>query len=182
MSDQRQVSLDKSVDAVGVGRDSMRLISTNDRFEMNIDELQRAIARDKADGIRPMCIVAMAGTTNTGSIDDLRACREIADRENIWLHTDAAYGGGLLLSHEHVARLDGLELADSITMDPHKWFFAPVDAGALLVKDGAQLTRSFSMEPPYLAEENDEGGERFAYYVHSFEQSRRFRSALCRSV
>ena len=176
MSDQRQVSLDKAVDAVGVGRDSMRLISTNDRYEMDIDALEASIARDKAEGVRPMCIVAMAGTTNTGSIDNLRACREIADRENIWLHTDAAYGGGLLLSHEHAGRLDGLELADSITMDPHKWFFAPVDAGALLVKDAAQLTQSFGMEPPYLADDGDEGGERYSYYVHSFEQSRRFRA------
>ena len=96
MSDQRQVSLDKSVDAVGVGRDSMRLISTNDRFEMDIDELQQAIARDKAEGIRPMCIVAMAGTTNTGSIVMILVSRASSSVAEVPLHQriDAAIGVG----------------------------------------------------------------------------------------
>ena len=210
MSDQRQVSCDKAVDAVGIGREGMRLIATNDRYEIDVDALEAAIAKDRADGIRGLCIIAMAGTTNTGSVDDLRALRAIADREGMWLHVDAAYGGGMLLSHDPgPACLAGLAMADSITLDPHKWFFAPVDAGAILVRDGAQLTRSFGMQPPYLKDEFVDGGgghagpdmhpgvgrsgsassgggasggggvsgpgERYQYYVHSFEQSRRFR-------
>ncbi|MCZ6836637.1 MAG: aminotransferase class I/II-fold pyridoxal phosphate-dependent enzyme [Planctomycetota bacterium] len=176
MSDQRQVSLDKAVDAIGVGREAMKLVPTNERYEIDIDELEKAIARDKAEGLKPLCIVAMAGTTNTGSVDDLVALRTIANREGMWLHADAAYGGGMILSHNPgPACLKGLELADSITMDPHKWFFAPVDAGAILVRDGAQLWESFGMVPAYLKDEHDTEGERFQYFAHSFEQSRRFR-------
>jgi aromatic-L-amino-acid/L-tryptophan decarboxylase len=94
----------------------------------------------------------------------------------MWLHVDAAYGGGMLISQRHRGVLDGLELADSITIDPHKWFYAPLDAGAILVKDETRLTASFGMKPAYLTDEMDAGGERYAYYVHGFEQSRRFRS------
>lgn len=82
----------------------------------------------------------------------------------------------MLVSKKHPGLLEGIELADSVTMDPHKWFFAPLDAGALLVKDGARLTASFGIEPAYLKDAQDVNNERFNYYVHSFEQSRRFRS------
>jgi aromatic-L-amino-acid/L-tryptophan decarboxylase len=102
--------------------------------------------------------------------------RRIADRESMWLHADAAYGGGMLLSHDHPLRDLGLESADSVTLDPHKWFYAPLDAGALLVKDEARLTASFGMKPSYLTDEMDQAKERYQYYVHGFEQSRRFRS------
>jgi glutamate/tyrosine decarboxylase-like PLP-dependent enzyme len=93
----------------------------------------------------------------------------------MWLHADAAYGGGMLLSHTWPMRNQGLELADSITIDPHKWFYAPLDAGAILVKDDRRLTASFGMKPSYLTDELDRANERYQYYVHSFEQSRRFR-------
>jgi len=89
---------------------------------------------------------------------------------------DAAYGGGMLLSHEWQMRNRGLELADSITIDPHKWFYAPLDAGAVLVKDERRLTASFGIKPSYLTDELDQADERYQYYVHGFEQSRRFRS------
>jgi aromatic-L-amino-acid decarboxylase len=118
----------------------------------------------------------MAGTTNTGSVDDLMALRRIADQESIWLHVDAAYGGGMLLSQTSPDLLKGLEQADSVTMDPHKWFYAPLDAGAVLVKNDERLTRSFGLQPAYLTEQKDTEGERYQYFVHSFEQSRRFRS------
>jgi glutamate/tyrosine decarboxylase-like PLP-dependent enzyme len=94
----------------------------------------------------------------------------------MWLHVDAAYGGGMLLSHEWPMRDRGLELADSITIDPHKWFFAPLDAGAVLVRDQDRLTASFGIKPSYLTDELDQSNERYQYYVHGFEQSRRFRS------
>jgi glutamate/tyrosine decarboxylase-like PLP-dependent enzyme len=94
----------------------------------------------------------------------------------MWLHVDAAYGGGMLLSNQSPMRGAGLELADSITIDPHKWFYAPLDAGAVLVKDQRRLTASFGMKPSYLTDEFDEANERYQFYVHGFEQSRRFRS------
>jgi len=176
VSEERHVSIDKAVDAVGAGREGLRALPTDDAFRVRIDALEEALARDRASGVRPMCVIGLAGTTNTGSIDDLRALRRIADREKAWFHVDAAYGGGMLLSREHPGLLEGLASADSITLDPHKWFYAPLDAGAILVKEEERLTRSFGMRPSYLADPMDPKGERYAYFVHGFEQSRRFRS------
>ncbi len=175
-SEERHVSVDKAVDAIGLGRNAYRAIPTDAKFRVRIDALESAIERDHRDGIRPMCIVGMFGTTNTGAVDDIRALRLIADREGMWLHADAAYGGGMLLSRDFALGEAGLELADSITIDPHKWFYAPLDAGAILVKDETRLTASFGMKPAYLTDEMEGAKERYQYYVHGFEQSRRFRS------
>lgn len=175
-SEERHVSVDKSVDAVGLGRNALRVLPTDDPFRLRIDALEDAIAADRARGIQPFCIIAMAGTTNNGAVDDLRALHRIAQREGMWLHADAAYGGGMLISRDSPNVLDGIDLADSITIDPHKWFFAPLDAGAILVRDAARLTSSFGLAPPYLTDRKDEAGERYNYYMHGFEQSRRFRA------
>ena len=174
-SEERHVSVDKAVDAVGLGRKALRALPTDSEFRVRLDALEAAIAEDRKRGVRPMCIVSIFGTTNTGSIDPVRELRRIADREGMWLHADAAYGGGMLLSHSWPMRDQGLELADSITIDPHKWFYAPLDAGAILVKDDRRLTASFGLKPAYLTDEADRAHERYQYYVHSFEQSRRFR-------
>lgn len=176
MSEERHVSLDKAVDCIGLGREALRALPTDDRFSVRLDALEAAIATDKAKGIRPMCVVGIFGTTNTGSVDDMRALRRIADRERMWLHADAAYGGGMMLSHATPFGERGLELADSITIDPHKWFYAPLDAGAVLVKYERRLTTSFGIKPAYLTDESDVANERYQYYVHGFEQSRRFRA------
>ena len=175
VSEERHVSIDKAVDAVGVGRNGMRALPTDDEFRIRIDALEAAIDEDLQKGIRPMCIIAIAGTTNTGSVDPLEKLREISDRIGVWLHVDAAYGGGVILSEKRQRLLEKINIADSITMDPHKWFYAPLDAGAILVKDGSRLTTSFGIMPPYLTDEMDAEGERYQYYVHGFEQSRRFR-------
>ena len=174
-SEERHVSVDKAVDAVGLGRTALRALPTDAEFRVRLDALEKAIAQDHDSGIRPLCIVGIFGTTNTGAIDPIRELRAIADREKMWLHVDAAYGGGMLLSHAWPMRNQGLELADSITIDPHKWFYAPLDAGAILVRDDRRLTASFGMKPSYLTDELDRTNERYQYYVHSFEQSRRFR-------
>jgi len=174
-SEERHVSVDKAADAIGIGRNGLRVLPTDELLRLDLAALEAAIAADRAAGVRPLCIVGMGGTTNTGAVDDLRTLRTIADREGMWLHVDAAYGGGMLVSERHRDVLAGISLADSITIDPHKWFFAPVDAGAILVRDASALTRSFGMQPSYLRDRLDPGGERYNYYVHGFEQSRRFR-------
>jgi aromatic-L-amino-acid decarboxylase len=174
-SEERHVSVDKAVDAVGLGRSALRALPTDAEFRLRLDALEAAIAEDHKRGIRPMCIVGIFGTTTTGAIDPINQLRTIADREGMWLHVDAAYGGGMLLSHESSMRNRGLERADSITIDPHKWFYAPLDAGAVLVKDERRLTASFGLKPSYLTDELDRANERYQYYVHGFEQSRRFR-------
>jgi aromatic-L-amino-acid/L-tryptophan decarboxylase len=174
-SEERHVSVDKAVDAVGLGREALRALPTDSAFRVRLDALEAAIAEDRKRGVRPMCIVGMFGTTNTGAIDPVRELRKIADREGMWLHADAAYGGGMLLSHAWPMGNQGLELADSVTIDPHKWFYAPLDAGAILVKDDRRLTASFGIKPAYLTDEFDRANERYQYYLHGFEQSRRFR-------
>jgi glutamate/tyrosine decarboxylase-like PLP-dependent enzyme len=175
-SEERHVSNDKAVDAVGIGRANLRALPTDERFRVCLDALEAAIGADLAAGLRPACIIGMGGTTNTGSVDDLAALRAVADRHGMWLHVDAAYGGGCLLSPARRGVLAGLELADSVTIDPHKWFYAPLDAGAVLVRDGTRLTASFGMKPPYLIDRADAEGERYDFFVHGFEQSRRFRA------
>jgi len=180
-SEERHVSVDKAVDAIGLGRAALRALPTDDAFRVRLDALEAAIAQDRREGVRPMCIVGLFGTTNLGAVDDLRALRAIADREGMWLHADAAYGGGMLLSERRPMRGEGLELADSVTVDPHKWFYAPLDAGAVLVRDERRLMASFGMQPAYLtdtfgSEGVDRANERYQYFVHGFEQSRRFRA------
>jgi aromatic-L-amino-acid decarboxylase len=176
VSEERHVSIDKAVDSVGIGRNFLRTLPTDEQYRLRIDALEEAIKKDKEKGIKPICIVGLAGTTNLGAADDLEALSRIAKRENCWLHVDAAYGGGMLLSNRYPGLLKGLNLADSVTIDPHKWFYAPLDAGALLVKDHDQLTRSFGISPPYLTDQTEQKDDRYLFYVHGFEQSKRFRS------
>jgi len=162
-SEERHVSIDKAVDCIGLGRNALRPVPTGTNFQVRIDALEAAIEQDRRNGTRPMCIVGVFGTTNTGAVDDVRQLRRVADREGMWLHVDAAYGGGMLLSHEWPMRDRGLELADSITIDPHKWFFAPLDAGAVLVRDQDRLTASFGIKPSYLTDQLDQSNERYQY-------------------
>ncbi len=172
VSEERHVSVDKAFDVVGIGRENVRFLPTDAGFRVRLDALERAIDSDKKRGFRPAVLVANAGSTATGSIDPLPELASIARREGMWLHADAAYGGGVLLSKKRAGALAGIEQAHSVTMDPHKWFFAPLDAGAVLVREERFLTASFGMIPPYLTTTPD----RYQFYVHGLEQSRRFRA------
>jgi len=175
VSEERHVSIDKSVDGIGLGRNALRAIPTDENFCVDLNALEEAIKKDKADSIKPLCIIGLAGTTNLGAVDDLAALNEIAKREECWFHIDAAYGGGMLLS-KNKKLLNNIHLADSITIDPHKWFYAPLDCGAVLVKDHDRLTQSFGIQHAYLVDQNQKKNERYQFYVHGFEQSKRFRS------
>jgi glutamate/tyrosine decarboxylase-like PLP-dependent enzyme len=172
VSEERHVSIDKAFDMVGIGRENIRFLPTNDEFQLRRDALESAIAQDKKDGLQPAVLVGLAGSTATGSIDALPELSAIAERERMWFHIDAAYGGGVLLSRKRAGVLEGIDKAHSVTLDPHKWFFAPIDAGAILVREERFLTASFGMTPPYLTTTPD----RYQFYVHGFEQSRRFRA------
>ncbi|MEP7230261.1 MAG: pyridoxal-dependent decarboxylase [Ginsengibacter sp.] len=176
VSEERHVSIDKSVDAIGAGRNSLRILPTDDNYRVSLAALEDALKKDKANGIKPLCIVGLAGTTNLGAVDDLEALHEIAMREKCWFHADAAYGGGMLLSQKNKNLLQGLSLADSVTIDPHKWFYAPLDVGAVLVKDHARLRKSFGIRHAYLTDQSGQKDERYQFYENGFEQSKRFRS------
>ena len=144
-------SIQKTVELLGLGHGALRLVPVNDRFEMEIDALESAIARDRAAGCVPIAIVGSAGTVNTGAFDDLAALARIAEREGIWYHVDGAFGAIAALDPELRPRLAGMERADSIAFDLHKWMYVPYEAGCILVRDAAAHRATFTLTPGYLA-------------------------------
>src|SRR5438067_3737095 len=174
-SEQCHFSVEKSIDILGLGRKSLRKIETDARFHIRLDLLREAIDEDRAEGRVPCCIVGMAGATSTGVIDSLPELAAIARENDCWFHVDAAYGGGLGFSDQHRHKLRGIELANSITFDPHKWMFVPFACGATLVRDGGRVLRdSFDISPEYLSE--DRGGADVEYDFFRYGQmgTRRF--------
>ncbi|MCA1629281.1 MAG: aspartate aminotransferase family protein [Acidobacteria bacterium] len=157
-SEQSHYSFEKSVDILGLGRRNLRKIATDERFHVRTDLLRAEIERDLAAGNVPTCVAGSAGATSTGVVDPLDELADIAAEYGVWFHVDAAYGGALALSEQHRHLLKGIERADSVTVDPHKWMFVPFAAGATLVRDGGRVLRdSFDITPEYLSEQR--GGE-----------------------
>ena len=174
-SSQCHYSVEKSLDILGLGRESLRKIETDDRFHVKLDVLAAAIRKDIGEGRRPFCIVGVAGTTSTGVIDPLPELAAIAREYDCWFHVDAAYGGGLAFSDKHKEKLRGIELADSITFDPHKWMFVPFSCGATLVRDGGQVLRdSFDMSPEYLSENRGFPDAEYDFFRYGQMGTRRF--------
>jgi glutamate/tyrosine decarboxylase-like PLP-dependent enzyme len=152
MSDQTHSSLARAARALGFRPDQVRVIPTDDRARVRPDALRGAIVSDEAGGRRPLIVIANAGTTAAGAIDDFHELAEICRQHSVWLHVDGAYGAFACLSERGRQALDGIELADSITLDPHKWLYQPIELGALLVRDGAALRRGFEINPDYLTD------------------------------
>lgn len=176
-SEQCHYSIDKSVDLLGLGRESLRKIPTDERFHIRTGVLREQIARDRAEGLLPCCIVGVAGTTSTGVIDPLEELAVIARESELWYHIDAAYGGPLAFSSQHKEKLRGIALADSITFDPHKWMFVPFSCGATLVRDGGRVLRdSFDMSPEYLSEDRGGADVEFDFFRYGQMGTRRFNS------
>jgi aromatic-L-amino-acid decarboxylase len=143
-------SVDKACMTLGLGRSSLVRIPTNDRFEMIPAALAEAIADDKAAGIRAIAVVATVGTTSSTSVDPVGSIGEIARREGLWLHVDAAYAGVVAMLPDRRAPFAGWDLADSIVVNPHKWLFTPLDASLLLTRRMPELRAAFSLVPEYL--------------------------------
>ncbi|PWT94177.1 MAG: hypothetical protein C5B55_03110 [Blastocatellia bacterium] len=176
-SEQCHFSIEKSADILGLGRELLRKIPTDDRFHIRVDALEQTIANDRKAGLKPCCIVGVAGATSTGVIDPLERLAEIARENGCWYHVDAAYGGTLAFSGKHRAKLNGLSLADSITFDPHKWMFVPFECGATLVRGGAGVLReSFDSSPEYLNEDRGGADVQFDFFRYGQLGSRRFMS------
>jgi aromatic-L-amino-acid decarboxylase len=150
MSDQTHSSLARAARALGFRPDQVRVIPTDQRARMRPDALRGVIAADQADGRLPLVVVANAGTTGTGVVDPFHELSEICREQGIWLHADGAYGAFACLSERGRDALAGMELADSITLDPHKWLYQPIELGALLVRDGSALQRGFEISSDYL--------------------------------
>ena len=149
-SDQAHHSVERSAWLAGFPARNVRSVPSDSRFCIQKEALARQIEEDRATGLTPFLIVANAGTTNTGAVDDLEALAGIAEQEGLWLHADAAYGGFFLLTESGRASLAGIERADSITLDPHKGLFLPYGTGCLLVRDGEALKRAHEISAHYM--------------------------------
>ncbi len=145
MSDQSHGALKRAAFIAGVRREHIRLVPSDDEFRIDLDALKRQIARDRAAGLQPLAVCANAGTSSTGSVDPLAAMADLCEREGVWLHADAAYGGFALVTQRGRELLKGIERADSVGMDAHKWFFQPYEAGALIVKDNRLLENAYTI-------------------------------------
>ena len=146
-------SIAKAMDISGLGSDALRLVPVNTKHQINVDALQQAIAVDRKAGLTPFFIVGTAGTVNTGAVDNLAALADIAEHEKLWFHIDGAFGALGMLAADIAHLLSGIERADSIAFDFHKWGQVPYDAGFILVRDGVQHQAAFSSPEAYLKRE-----------------------------
>ncbi len=168
------MSIPKSIALLGIGRDHLRLIPTDEQFRMVPSELEQAIQHDQRRGRTPIAIVASAGTVNTGAIDPMDEIAGIAKKHDLWLHVDGAYGA--LAAMAAPDKFTGLALADSISLDPHKWLFQPLDCGCLLYRDESGARRAFSHTGDYAKALSADPVEGFVFFEESTELSRRFRA------
>jgi glutamate/tyrosine decarboxylase-like PLP-dependent enzyme len=143
-------SLDKAAGLLGLGRSALRRIPVTTAIQLDVRRLEAQIAQDKADGLAPYCAVATAGTTGSGAVDDIDAIAEICRRHGLWLHVDGAYGAALVLSERHRHLIRGIEHADSITMDPHKWLATSMSAGMVLTTHPDTLRQVFATGNSYM--------------------------------
>lgn len=175
LSDQAHSSNIKAINVLGFKKEQLRIIPTDLEFKFSLNKLKNAIAKDKIEGLQPFCLIASSGTTNTGTIDPLEELAAICKAENIWLHVDGAYGAAAILAKNGKKLLKGIEKADSLTVDPHKWLFQPYEIGCLLVQNHKWLKNTFTEKPVYLRD--IEGNEsEINFYDHGIELTRHFRA------
>jgi aromatic-L-amino-acid decarboxylase len=194
-SDQMHFSIARALDELGFPPETLHLVAADERFRLRGAPVAEAIAVDRAAGLTPWAIAAVAGSTNTGSVDRTGELADVAEREGLWLHVDAAYGGAARLSVRDAGRVPDLELADSVTVDPHKWFFQAYDIGALVVRRGADLLGTFHRSPEYYRggesssatpaardaaapslDDHEGHGDQLNFYQRSMEGTRRWRA------
>lgn len=144
-SDQTHSSMAKGVRLLGFRREQRRTVPTDDRLRLSVPALEAMIREDRAAGRRPFCVVANGGTTNTGAVDPLHEIADVCEREGLWMHIDGAYGAAAVIVDRGREALRGMERADSITLDPHKWLFQPYEIGCLLVRDARTLRAAFRL-------------------------------------
>ncbi|XRE44638.1 Aromatic-L-amino-acid decarboxylase [Tenacibaculum discolor] len=175
LSDQAHSSNIKAIRVLGFKKEQIRILPTDLEFRISINKLKNAIAKDRLEGLQPFCYIASAGTTNTGTVDPLDEIADICEEEDLWFHIDGAYGGAAILAEKGAKALRGIERADSLTVDPHKWFYQPYEIGCLLVKDASWLSGTFSEKPEYLRD--IEGNEsEINFYDYGIQLTRRFRA------
>jgi aromatic-L-amino-acid decarboxylase len=172
-SEHAHSSIEKGALALGFGQSGVVQIESDDALRMRPDALEAAIARDRAEGALPCCVVATTGTTSTGSVDPVPAIAAIAQREKIWLHVDSAYAGSATIVPELRFLWEGVEHADSIVVNPHKWLFTPIDCSVLYTKKPDVLRETFSLIPEYLKTTDT---AEMNYMDYGLQLGRRFRA------
>ncbi len=176
-SDQVHMSIPKAADILGLGRDQMRIVASDDRFRLDVKALRQLIESDSQHGLKPFCVVASAGTTNTGAVDPLAEIAAVAEEFGLWFHVDGGYGALAALDVRKRPLFAGIDRADSISLDPHKWLYTPVDSGCLLFRDEAVVRQAFSAnEADYIKVHEQTAEESFAFWDYGIELSRRFRA------
>ena len=173
-------SVQKAVELLGLGSQALRHLPVDEQFRINVQALEAAIARDRADGYLPFCVVGAAGTTNTGAFDDLEALADLCQREDLWLHVDGAFGAWAALASSVKHLVAGMERADSLAFDLHKWMYMPYEIGGVLVRHEREHREAFALTPAYLAHgEGERGlcGHDLPYLTdYDFQLSRQFRA------
>ncbi|MBD0325480.1 MAG: aspartate aminotransferase family protein, partial [Pyrinomonadaceae bacterium] len=177
-SDQIHLSIPKAADVLGLGREQVRIVETDASYRLDVRALREAIESDRRRGSRPFCVVASAGTVSTGAVDPLADVARVAAEHSLWFHVDGAYGA-LAASNETKRTLfAGIESADSVSLDAHKWLYTPVDCGCLLFRDADNARRAFasSESAEYIKIHEETDDEAYAFWDYGVELSRRFRA------
>jgi glutamate/tyrosine decarboxylase-like PLP-dependent enzyme len=172
-SDQTHFSIARALDVLGFPEGTLRVIGSDEAFRLHGAPVEEAVEEDRAAGLVPLAISAVSGSTNTGSVDLVGELADVARRNDLWLHVDAAYGGAARFSARDAGRVPDLERADSVTIDPHKWFFQGYDIGGLVVRQREDLQRTFHREPEYYRSPKEAP---LNWYQYSLEGTRRFRA------
>jgi aromatic-L-amino-acid decarboxylase len=179
-SQQIHSSIQKAVETLGLGSEALRLIGFNDRFQIDLQMLVETIAQDREDGYLPFCVVGAAGTTDTGAVDDLNALADICREENLWFHVDGAFGAWAALAPDASHIVSGMERADSLAFDLHKWMYMPYEIGCVLVRSEEEHRKTFSLMPVYLTHGDESrglSGEDLPWLQdYGFQLSRGFRA------
>ena len=176
-SEQVHMSIPKAADILGFGREQVRTVACDQKLRLDVHSLRERLEQDSRNGLQPFCVVASAGTVNSGAVDPLADIAEIAREFGIWFHVDGAYGAPGSLDARKRPLFAGLERADSVSLDPHKWLYVPLDAGCLLFRDEAAARRAFTAgDADYIKVLEENPDESFAFWDYGMELSRRFRA------
>src|SRR5882757_6607343 len=169
-------SIAKTAALLGIGRENVQYVAVDEHFKMRIDDLVAKITADLEAGYVPFCVVGNAGTVDTGAVDRLREIRDVADRFQLWMHVDGSYGAFAVLAKSAKKLFAGMEQADSIALDPHKWLYLPVDVGCMIYRDPEIARATFAHEAEYTRMFGEKADEAFVCWDYGPELSRRFRA------
>ena len=176
VSNETHHSVMKAAALLGIGRQNVVLVAVDERCRMRTDDLVAKISADRKAGYEPFCVVANAGTVNSGAVDNLVQVREVANQHRLWMHVDGSYGAFAILAPSARDLFRGIELADSVALDPHKWLYLPVDAGCIIYREPELAPAAFVLDAEYTRILGEGAEESFAFWDYGPELSRRFRA------